>query len=583
MGSYDADEDGRRIYLVSSALSPEEYRYYPHWFAQLVPPGHLTLTLDDMLVFCDRFGIAEQDKWKIFDIFESPLSTLEKGEFYAFLRLVGHVMNGKAPSRSLAFQQAPVPRVVQDAEVAVALQSDITNSPTASQRPSLTLPASSGPSPVHTSSDPPVSPVVDGSRVNPFRRYHEQSRRSQESPRSTDSSTPIASSEISLPNARKSKETVLQDVQAVDAFTQMLLGEVGDAAPRKSSDFAVTNLSNQAGSSEIKQEDPVVDMSDIEEPSSSLSSEADDDDAIYEESTSTAKIITPDDSISLVAPDKLDLQHPAVPSLQSQPVVPKETDLHPPPRKSLETDYSKRPAPPPPRPRKSGYGVNVSHPIVATTMTQSSEPSTVHLSSVGSSRSSSSSSLPTSISKPVPLIPQTENNRKSPASVRSLSLSSALNSPGHHSSSSHDVSTPATSVVTDVDFDAAFDGQQLFPAVGSPPNTRFNVPPTVVSSQKSHAPPPPPPSRRRVSQAKDQSIGPSSTTTTRGHRPPPHPNPPVPPASSSSLGTSTTATPTTSSSKAVAVDDSAVPDLLADLTALQRELDELREHHLQDM
>ncbi|KAK9332357.1 hypothetical protein V1520DRAFT_335315, partial [Lipomyces starkeyi] len=105
MGSYSDEEDNRRIYLVSSALSPEEYRYYPHWFAELVPPAHLTLTLDDMLVFADRFGIAEQDKWKIFDTFESPLSTLEKGEFYAFVRLIGHVMNGKAPSRALVFQQ----------------------------------------------------------------------------------------------------------------------------------------------------------------------------------------------------------------------------------------------------------------------------------------------------------------------------------------------------------------------------------------------------------------------------------------------------------------------------------------------
>ncbi|KAK9241243.1 hypothetical protein V1525DRAFT_429000 [Lipomyces kononenkoae] len=584
MGSYSADEDSRRIYLVSSALSPEEYRYYPHWFAELVPPGHLTLTLDDMLVFCDRFGITEQDKWKIFDIFESPLSTLEKGEFYAFMRLVGHVMNGKEPSRSLVFEQAPVPKIVQEAEV--ALHSDGTMSSSASQEPSLTLPASSGASPARDPSDVPVSPVLDGSRVNPFRRHQEQkSRPSQEISSSSEPSTPMVSAEMALPDARTiSKDTPSLDVQAVDAFTKMLRGESSDATPRKSSDSSTPDRSNRAGSSEIKQDIPVSDATDIEESSSSLSSEADDDDdAVDEDSTSTAKNITPDDSISLLSPDKLDSRQPAVHSVQSQhyTVIPKEIELNAMPRKSLETDYSKRPAPPPPPPRKSG--ASFSHPIVATA-TATSDVRTVHLPSLGSSRSSSSSSLPKSISKPAPGISPTDNNRKFSASARSLSPSSTLH-PSHQSDASHEVSgTAQSSVHSHVDFDAAFDEQKLFAAVGSPPIARVNGPQTAASSQKSHAPPPPPPSRRRVSHPTDQSIPPSPTT--QGHRPPPHPIPPLPsaPGSSHSAGKNTTATATTSSSsKTVVVDDSAVPDLLADLTALQREVDALREHHLQDM
>ncbi|KAK9341245.1 hypothetical protein V1521DRAFT_198525 [Lipomyces starkeyi] len=357
MGSYSDEEDNRRIYLVSSALSPEEYRYYPHWFAELVPPAHLTLTLDDMLVFADRFGIAEQDKWKIFDTFESPLSTLEKGEFYAFVRLIGHVMNGKAPSRALVFQQAPVPKIIQKS--AVVLQSDVTTSPSASQRSSLTLPASTAPSPSNPPSGLAVSPVLDGTRVNPFRRHHEQkSRESYESRKSAESMTQTVSAET--PETRRgSTDKTSNDVQAVDAFTQMLLGEVSDTTPRKSSESALSDHSSiyQVGISETKHNDPIFEMSDVDESSSSS------DEAVDEESTSTAKYMTPDDSISLGSIGKLDFQQPTIHTIQSQHylVMPKELELNPPLRKSLETDHSKRPAPPPPRPRKGGYGAQSSH------------------------------------------------------------------------------------------------------------------------------------------------------------------------------------------------------------------------------
>ncbi|KAK9475335.1 uncharacterized protein V1510DRAFT_427685 [Dipodascopsis tothii] len=120
MAAYD--DDARRIYLESSSLSPDEYRSYPGWFAELVPAGQRTLTLDEVMLFADRFGLAEADKWKvrprrpaltqIFDVFDSPLTTLEKGEFYAFCRLVGHVGQGHEPSRDLVFQQATVPKFV---------------------------------------------------------------------------------------------------------------------------------------------------------------------------------------------------------------------------------------------------------------------------------------------------------------------------------------------------------------------------------------------------------------------------------------------------------------------------------------
>ncbi|KAK9375395.1 uncharacterized protein V1513DRAFT_33117 [Lipomyces chichibuensis] len=357
MGSYSDEEDNRRIYLVSSALSPEEYRYYPHWFAELVTPGHLTLTLDDMLVFADRFGIAEQDKWKIFDIFESPLSTLEKGEFYAFVRLIGHVLNGKAPSRALVFQQAIVPKIIQ--ESAVVLQSDITTSPSASQRSSLTLPASTAPSTSNPPSGLPVSPVLDGTRVNPFRRHHEpKSRQSHESRKSAESMTRTVSADTREAR-RGSTDRTSNDIQAVDAFTQMLLGDISDATLRKSSESAVSDHSSvyQVGISETKQNDPIFEMSDVDESSSS-SEEDDDDEVVDEDSTSTAKNMTPDDSISLGSIGKHDFQQPTIHTIQSQHylVMPKELELNPPPRKSLEADHSKRPAPPPPRPRKGGYG-----------------------------------------------------------------------------------------------------------------------------------------------------------------------------------------------------------------------------------
>ncbi|KAK9316017.1 hypothetical protein V1524DRAFT_428048 [Lipomyces starkeyi] len=591
MGSYSDEEDNRRIYLVSSALSPEEYRYYPHWFAELVPPGHLTLTLDDMLVFADRFGIAEQDKWKIFDTFESPLSTLEKGEFYAFVRLIGHVMNGKAPSRALVFQQAPVPKIIQ--ESAVVLQSDVTTPSSASQRSSLTLPASTTPSTSNPPSGLPVSPVLDGTRVNPFRRHHEQkSRESYESRKSAESMTRTVS--VETPETRMgSTDKTSNDIQAVDAFTQMLLGEISDATPRKSSESAVSDHSSiyQVGISETKQNDPIFEMSDVDESSSS-SEEDEDDEAVDEESTSTAKNMTPDDSISLGSIGKLDFQQPTIHTIQSQHylVMPKELEINPPPRKSLETDHSKRPAPPPPRPRKGGYGsqssVSPSNPVVTATMTPSSEPSTVPLTSVGSSRSSSSSSLPKSLSAPAPPISHTDKRKSSVGGISpSLSSTPSFNS-SQRSSSTPDVSAPAhATTFSDVDFDAAFDGQQLFPAVASPPDTRANAPQTALASQKSHVPPPPPPSRRKVSHTRDQSI--ASAQTTRGHRPHPHPQPhpppPPPPSTAShSLSNSTSGTTTSPSSKAASVDDSAVPDLLADLTALQREVDALREQHLRD-
>ncbi|KAK9433803.1 hypothetical protein V1505DRAFT_362183 [Lipomyces doorenjongii] len=582
MGSYSDEEDNRRIYLVSSALSPEEYRYYPHWFAELVPPGHLTLTLDDMLVFADRFGIAEQDKWQIFDTFESPLSTLEKGEFYAFVRLIGHVMNGKAPSRALVFQQAPVPKIIH--EPAVALQSDVTTSPPASQRSSLTLPASTAPSPPNPGF--PVSPVPDGTRVNPFRRHHEQkNRQSHESRKSAEIMTRTVSAETPE-TRRRSTDKTSNDIQAVDAFTQMLLGEISDATPRKSSESALSDHSSlyQVGISENKQNDPIFEMS---HESSSSSSEDDDDEAVDEESTSTAKNMTPDDSISLGSISKFDFQQPTIQTIQSQHylVMPKDLELNPPPRKSLETDHSKRPAPPPPRPRKGGYGaqsaVSVSNPVVTATMTPSSEPSTVPLSSVGSSRSSSSSSLRKSLSAQAPPISHADKRKSSVGGLSpSLSSTPSFNS-SQKSSSTPDVSAPAHATFSDVEFNAAFDGQQLFPAVGSPPDTRANAPQTAVPSQKSHVPPPPPPSRRKVSHARDQSI--ASAHTTRGHRSHPQPPPPPPPlaAASHSLN-STSGTPSAPSSQAASVDDSAVPDLLADLTALQREVDALREQHLRD-
>ncbi|KAJ8100467.1 hypothetical protein POJ06DRAFT_275553 [Lipomyces tetrasporus] len=585
MGSYSDEEDNRRIYLVSSALSPEEYRHYPKWFAELVPPGHLTLTLDDMLVFADRFSVTEQDKWKIFDVFESPLSTLEKGEFYAFVRLIGHVLNGKTPSRALVFQQAPVAKILQ--EPVIVSQPDVTVSPSASQRSSLTVPPSTIPSPSNTGMGLPISSVLDGARVNPFRRHPDRKNRgSSESRNSAESMTRITSAEKSemKPSARGTEQSA-NDIHAVDAFTQMLLGQNSDATPRKSSDSAVSDRStlNQIVIAEIKQDDPVFDMSDIE--SSSSSSEVDEDEAIDEESTSTAKNTTMDDSISLAGLGMSDAQQPSLHTIESQHylVMPKERQSNPTPRKSLEADYSKRPAPPPPRPRKGAHGaqssVSLSSPVVITSPATSSEPITAPLTLFSSSRSSSSSSLPKSLSAPgppPPLISQTENKRTASGGVSPSWSSTSSFASTRQSSSTSDV--PAHATVDDVDFEAAFDEQHLFPAVGSPPETRVNPPQTAPPSQKSHVPPPPPPSRRRVGHSRDQS---TSAATTQGHYPhPPPPPPPPPSATLHYLNNRTSATTTIPSSNAASVDESAVPDLLADLTALQREVDAVRAQHM---
>lgn len=62
------------------------------------------------MAFVDNFGLSELDKSRILRLFGGQLVTIEPAQFYAFLRLCGHVKQGRSLRKELAFVSAPVPK-----------------------------------------------------------------------------------------------------------------------------------------------------------------------------------------------------------------------------------------------------------------------------------------------------------------------------------------------------------------------------------------------------------------------------------------------------------------------------------------
>ncbi|KAK9467773.1 hypothetical protein V1512DRAFT_260035 [Lipomyces arxii] len=623
---YNDDEDTRRVYLVNAALSPDEYRIYPKWFAELMPSGHLTLTLDDVLVFADRFGINEQDKWKIFDVFENPLSTLEKGEFYAFMRLIGHVINGQSPSRDLVFQQAPIPKIIHSSQ------------PTTD---SITSPHGTPHAGFSASSPISASPSTEGSRANPFRRFEKERtpsihRSSFESLTSHDSGRKSSESMI----RSNSSEPNSTDVQAVDAFAQLMLSGHTDVSPLNSVVPAAIELPQSGIEKRVKFQTPAEE---IAEPTFGMSDESpstdDDDEEFFDSSryraaedfvktkaVPTVTVADPDLALPklhtihsqhyLVMPNVaepepelaveaavlssqlIDPVEPIAPIVSvapiepALPVGPLSSESSKPVEGFKSSEPEHRRAPPPPPPRKSHQQAT------------SNEPLTNNRSPIRSA-------------PPAPAMSRTESARKT--SIQSESLSSTPQPVVHpasiepskpHTNTTVPVPSvaPAPASIDDIDFDAAFD-QPLYDAITSPklsdvkvastpsppvplnpvstspvprvlsvspsaaPVAPVPVPSVSVSAvtptSKSSVPPPPPPSRRKVAHTREVNV---STTSSRHH-------PPPPPPPASHLAHEATSSVTTPQSTAPS-SDSQVSDLLADLSALQKEVDALRAQQL---
>lgn len=92
------------------ALSPAEYRTFPRWYTDLLLRRHAdNVTVGDVLHFLDNFGVSEESKREIISIFGAQLAVLEPVQFYIFLRLAGHLLQGKKLRIELAFVAAPVP------------------------------------------------------------------------------------------------------------------------------------------------------------------------------------------------------------------------------------------------------------------------------------------------------------------------------------------------------------------------------------------------------------------------------------------------------------------------------------------
>ncbi|KAK9479518.1 hypothetical protein V1514DRAFT_328141 [Lipomyces japonicus] len=538
--SYNEDEeDIRRIYLVSSALSPDEYRTYPKWFAELVPAGPFTLTLNDMIVFADRFGIPEQDKWKIFDIFESPLNIFEKGEFYAFVRLIGHVLDGKVPSRELVFQQAPVPKFID-----TALKHQPGHKTHFSQLPlnNAQLPSSSSVSILEASglrdgisaessgsesSHLATSPGFGISLPNPFRKQHNQEN--QPSTNRTFLGRPRSSVELKpqgppkpLESAMKKTVSPSPDVISVDAFTRMLL--TGD------------HTSNPQHSPVLHVPEPkrtvkfAMDELDIALPTVESSSE-DKAGIILREEPVTFQdtehfVDSVNNNLAMQSAVTLESTH-QVASLPSEiigagnalPVVPAEQPI----RRSLDGDR-RRPAPPPPRHRKPAH---------------SSQPPTS-----GIKVPVTAETAPVIVTPSIPLSSSPKLG-SSVDTIVSFNIISLESSPRFSSSPiQHEVSYATAPIVS-------------FDQISSNSAQQKHVP--------RNPPPPPPPVRKKATTG-----GASVVRVPSTHRHDAAPPPPPPMTHTQSLPWNINKLEVTT------MDESLVPDLLADLTALQKEVDAFR-------
>lgn len=98
--------------MGSLNLSEEELRTYPRWYTDLLlrKGKQNSVEIDDLTSFLENFGLKDEDKQRLVYLFDPPLSTLDPTSFYIFIRLVSHIMQGNDPEPSLMYSQAPIPR-----------------------------------------------------------------------------------------------------------------------------------------------------------------------------------------------------------------------------------------------------------------------------------------------------------------------------------------------------------------------------------------------------------------------------------------------------------------------------------------
>lgn len=98
--------------MESLNLSQEELRTYPRWYTDLLlrKGKQNSVEIDDLTSFLENFGLKEEDRQSLIYLFDPPLSTLDPTAFYIFIRLVSHVMQGEQPEPRLIYSQAPVPQ-----------------------------------------------------------------------------------------------------------------------------------------------------------------------------------------------------------------------------------------------------------------------------------------------------------------------------------------------------------------------------------------------------------------------------------------------------------------------------------------
>lgn len=98
--------------MESLNLSQEELRTYPRWYTDLLlrKGKQNSVEIDDLTSFLENFGLKEEDRQRLIYLFDPPLTTLDPTAFYIFIRLVSHVMQGEQPEPRLIYTQAPVPQ-----------------------------------------------------------------------------------------------------------------------------------------------------------------------------------------------------------------------------------------------------------------------------------------------------------------------------------------------------------------------------------------------------------------------------------------------------------------------------------------
>ena len=96
--------------LTAQDLTLQESKTYMRWYSDILArTSSRTVTINDVYNFLNNFKIPQDAKEKINKIFFKILSSINIGEFFALLRMISHVLQGKEPSRNLIKEQTTVP------------------------------------------------------------------------------------------------------------------------------------------------------------------------------------------------------------------------------------------------------------------------------------------------------------------------------------------------------------------------------------------------------------------------------------------------------------------------------------------